>query len=167
MYASGVNTRSRSSKRALIDGRGVVDEQLLDFQTIGDLLQTQHASIEHDRHRGLSSPAMAPCSSRKRSSMAPCSSRKRSSLAPCSSRKRSSLAPCSSRKRSSLAPCSSRKRSSLGAVLAVLAIALAAAGVSPIAQADTDAQPPGNAVAHTRPHPAWIVADIDTGQVLA
>src|ERR1700736_6354250 len=156
MYASGVNTRSRSSKRALIDGRGVVDEQLLDFQTIGDLLQTQHASIEHDRHRGLSSPAMAPCSSRKRSS-----------LAPCSSRKRSSLAPCSSRKRSSLAPCSSRKRSSLGAVLAVLAIALAAAGVSPIAQADPDAQPPGTAVAPTGPAPAWIVADIDTGQVLA
>jgi D-alanyl-D-alanine carboxypeptidase (penicillin-binding protein 5/6) len=39
--------------------------------------------------------------------------------------------------------------------------------VSPVAQADPDAQPPGTAVAPTGPAPAWIVADIDTGQVLA
>jgi hypothetical protein len=42
---------------ALVDRRGVVDQQLLDFQPIGDFSQAQHASIEHDRRAEFGSAA--------------------------------------------------------------------------------------------------------------
>jgi len=37
----------------------------------------------------------------------------------------------------------------------------------PAAHADSELQPPGSAVIPAGPAPAWIVADMDTGQVLA
>jgi D-alanyl-D-alanine carboxypeptidase (penicillin-binding protein 5/6) len=86
----------------------------------------------------------------------------------CSSRKRSSGA-CSSRKRSSGA-CSSRKRSSgAGNLLVLLAILIAGTfGLhQPVAHADADIQPPGTALIPVGPAQGWIVADMDTGQVLA
>ncbi|MBV8928948.1 MAG: D-alanyl-D-alanine carboxypeptidase [Mycobacteriaceae bacterium] len=54
-------------------------------------------------------------------------------------------------------------------LLTVLAIALAAMfiGCSPAASADPDIQPAGSVPAPEGPAPAWIVADMDTGQVLA
>jgi serine-type D-Ala-D-Ala carboxypeptidase (penicillin-binding protein 5/6) len=52
----------------------------------------------------------------------------------------------------------------LRAVLAVLVAAVAAIVCSPVASAD---QPPGTAMIPDGPAPAWIVADMDTGQVLA
>ncbi len=53
-------------------------------------------------------------------------------------------------------------------VLASLSVAVAAVlAFSPIAHADTEVQPPGTAVAPVGPAPQWIVADMDTGQVLA
>ncbi len=52
----------------------------------------------------------------------------------------------------------------------VMLAALLAAAIGfqlPIAQADTEVQPPGTAVIPAGPAPAWIVADMDTGQILA
>jgi hypothetical protein len=40
-------------KRALVDGRGVVDQRLLDFEAIRNFRDAQHASIEHDRRAGI------------------------------------------------------------------------------------------------------------------
>jgi len=62
---------------------------------------------------------------------------------------------------------SSLGRSSLRKVLASVAILLAAAFSMPAAHADSELQPPGSAVIPAGPAPAWIVADMDTGQVLA
>jgi serine-type D-Ala-D-Ala carboxypeptidase (penicillin-binding protein 5/6) len=66
---------------------------------------------------------------------------------------------------------SSRKRSSLtvGRVLVVLAVVVAGGFAShlPAAHADTDVQPPGTALIPAGPATAWIVADMDSGQVLA
>jgi D-alanyl-D-alanine carboxypeptidase (penicillin-binding protein 5/6) len=39
--------------------------------------------------------------------------------------------------------------------------------VTPVASADTDIQPAGSAAIPEGPAPAWIIADMDTGQVLA
>jgi D-alanyl-D-alanine carboxypeptidase (penicillin-binding protein 5/6) len=50
-------------------------------------------------------------------------------------------------------------------VLACLSLALLS--VSPIAAADTDVQPAGSMPIPDGPAPAWVVADMDTGQVLA
>ena len=52
-------------------------------------------------------------------------------------------------------------------VLVLIVAALAALLGVPVAHADTDIQPPGTAVVPTGPAPQWIVADMDTGQVLA
>jgi D-alanyl-D-alanine carboxypeptidase (penicillin-binding protein 5/6) len=53
--------------------------------------------------------------------------------------------------------------------VALFAIALAPVfGLyAPAASADYDVQPPGTAVVPEGPAPAWVVADMDTGQVLA
>src|ERR1700731_828649 len=115
------------------DRRRVVDQQLLDFEPVRDLLQAQHGSIEHDRGPPLGSPPMAFASSPNRSP----------------------------------AFGSSLGRSSLRKVLASVAILLAAAFSMPAAHADSELQPPGRAVIPAGPAPAWIVADMDTGQVLA
>jgi D-alanyl-D-alanine carboxypeptidase (penicillin-binding protein 5/6) len=76
------------------------------------------------------------------------------------------MAFSSSLKRSS-AFSSSLRRSSLRKVLASVAVLLAAAFSMPAAHADSELQPPGSAVIPAGPAPAWIVADMDTGQVLA
>src|ERR1700692_1932759 len=62
---------------------------------------------------------------------------------------------------------SSLGRSSLRKVLASVAILIAAAFSMPAAHANSELQPPGSAVIPAGPAPAWIVADLDTGQVLA
>ncbi|HZQ30490.1 MAG TPA: D-alanyl-D-alanine carboxypeptidase family protein [Mycobacterium sp.] len=51
--------------------------------------------------------------------------------------------------------------------LATLSIFLTAVVIAPAVRADTDIQPPGTAVIPAGPAPEWIVADMDTGQVLA
>ena len=51
--------------------------------------------------------------------------------------------------------------------LATLSIFLAAVVVAPAARSDSDIQPPGTALIPAGPAPEWIVADMDTGQVLA
>src|ERR1700731_1594381 len=117
----------------LIDRRRVVDQQLLDFQPVRDLLQAQHGSIEHDRGPPLGSPPMPFPPSPNRSP----------------------------------AFGSSLGRSSLRKVLASVAILLAAAFSMPAAHADSELQPPGSAVIPAGPAPAWIVADMAPGQVLA
>src|ERR1700738_420997 len=82
-----------------------------------------------------------------------------------SSLKRSSVFS-SSLKRSS-AFSSSLRRSSLRKVLSSVPVLLAAPFSMPAANADSELQPPGSAVIPAGPAPAWIVADMDTGQVLA
>jgi D-alanyl-D-alanine carboxypeptidase (penicillin-binding protein 5/6) len=62
---------------------------------------------------------------------------------------------------------SSPKRSSLGKVVGPVLVALAGLFAVPVAHADSEIQPPGTAVIPAGPAPAWIVADMDTGQVLA
>ena len=53
-------------------------------------------------------------------------------------------------------------------VLTSFALAVATVlALSPVAHADPEVQPPGTALVPTGPAPQWIVADIDTGQILA
>ena len=47
------------------------------------------------------------------------------------------------------------------------AVAVTFAFQSPMAHADADVQPPGTALIPAGPAPAWIVADMDSGQILA
>lgn len=61
----------------------------------------------------------------------------------------------------------SRESSSVRKVLASAAVLLTAAFCVPAAHADSELQPPGTAVIPAGPATAWIVADMDTGQVLA
>jgi serine-type D-Ala-D-Ala carboxypeptidase (penicillin-binding protein 5/6) len=76
---------------------------------------------------------------------------------------------CSSRERSSPMVCSSRERSSLRKLLVVLAMLVAGVFALhlPVAHADADNQPPGTALIPAGPATAWIVADMDSGQILA
>jgi D-alanyl-D-alanine carboxypeptidase (penicillin-binding protein 5/6) len=62
---------------------------------------------------------------------------------------------------------SSPKRSSPGKIVGPILVALAGLFAVPFAHADSEIQPPGTAVIPAGPAPAWIVADMDTGQVLA
>jgi serine-type D-Ala-D-Ala carboxypeptidase (penicillin-binding protein 5/6) len=62
---------------------------------------------------------------------------------------------------------SSRERSSQRKVVGPILVALVALFNVPVARADSEIQPPGTAVIPAGPAPAWIVADMDTGQVLA
>jgi D-alanyl-D-alanine carboxypeptidase (penicillin-binding protein 5/6) len=72
-----------------------------------------------------------------------------------------------------MAVCFSCKRSLLRKLLAALAACLALTvpavfGVAtPVARADVQVQPPGTALIPAGPAQTWIVADLDTGQVLA
>ncbi|MBV8965304.1 MAG: D-alanyl-D-alanine carboxypeptidase [Mycobacteriaceae bacterium] len=58
-------------------------------------------------------------------------------------------------------------RSSFGRLVTPVVVALAALFISPAAHADSEIQPPGTAVIPAGPAPEWIVADMDSGQVLA
>jgi serine-type D-Ala-D-Ala carboxypeptidase (penicillin-binding protein 5/6) len=62
---------------------------------------------------------------------------------------------------------SSPKRSSRGKVVGPILVALAGLFAVPFAHADSEIQPPGTAVIPAGPAPAWVVADMDTGQMLA
>jgi serine-type D-Ala-D-Ala carboxypeptidase (penicillin-binding protein 5/6) len=55
----------------------------------------------------------------------------------------------------------------LVAALAVCLAALLPGSFAPVASADVDVQPVGTAQIPEGPAPAWIVADMDTGQILA
>src|ERR1700687_3203258 len=57
----------------------------------------------------------------------------------------------------------------MGRFVAVAAacLSLVLLSVTPIASAEPDIQPVGSVTIPDGPAPAWIVADIDTGQVLA
>src|SRR5258708_33705606 len=57
----------------------------------------------------------------------------------------------------------------MGRLVAVVAVCLSLvlASVTPMASAEPDVQPVGSVPIPDRPAPAWIVADMDTGQVLA
>jgi D-alanyl-D-alanine carboxypeptidase (penicillin-binding protein 5/6) len=55
----------------------------------------------------------------------------------------------------------------LVAALAVCLVALLPGSFSPVASADTDVQPVGTTQISVGPAPAWIVADMDTGRILA
>ena len=65
--------------------------------------------------------------------------------------------------------CSSRERSSLRKLLVVLAMLVAGVFALhlPVAHADADNQPPDTALIPAGPATAWIVADMDSGQILA
>ena len=66
---------------------------------------------------------------------------------------------------------SSRKRSwerkVVGPILVALVTFFNMPAAMPVAHADSEIQPPGTAVIPAGPAPAWIIADMDTGQVLA
>ena len=57
----------------------------------------------------------------------------------------------------------------MGRFVAVIAacLSLVLLSVTPVASADADIQPVGSVPIPDGPAPAWIVADMDTGQVLA
>src|ERR1700752_810963 len=57
----------------------------------------------------------------------------------------------------------------MGRFVAVVAacLSLVLSSVTPLASADADIQPVGSVPIPEGPAPAWIVADMDTGQVLA
>jgi serine-type D-Ala-D-Ala carboxypeptidase (penicillin-binding protein 5/6) len=61
----------------------------------------------------------------------------------------------------------STRTRSLSILVAPIVVALAALFAMPVAHADSEIQPAGTAVIPAGPAPAWIVADMDTGQVLA
>jgi len=52
-------------------------------------------------------------------------------------------------------------------VIALFSIMFAALFAAPVTHADSEVQPPGTAVIPGGPATAWVVADMDTGQVLA
>ncbi|MGX9790775.1 D-alanyl-D-alanine carboxypeptidase family protein [Mycobacterium sp. MMS18-G62] len=55
----------------------------------------------------------------------------------------------------------------MGRFIAVVAAALTLLSIAPVASAEPDIQPVGSVPVPDGPAPAWIVADMDTGQVLA
>src|SRR5258708_23035888 len=52
-------------------------------------------------------------------------------------------------------------------VVVAVCLSLVLASITPVASAEPDVQPVGSVPIPDGPAPAWIVADMDTGQVLA